>query len=74
MGVIVREEFIYDYCEKPIVDSDVLVARLTLRKRGARGLGREVALALHPGCSDKLTAKASGLTRARRRAEVVEAA
>jgi hypothetical protein len=74
LGVIVRQEFVCDYCAKPIVDSDVLIARLTLRKRGARGLGREVGLALHPGCSDNLTANASGLTRARRRrAEVVEA-
>ncbi len=66
MGVIVREEFICDYCTKPIVDSDVLVARLSLRKLGARGLGREAGLALHPACSDKLTAKASGLARTRR--------
>ena len=73
MGVIVREEFICDYCAKPIVDTDVLVARLTLRKRGARGLGREVGLALHPGCSERLTANASGLARARlARTEVVE--
>ncbi len=74
LGVIVREEFVCDYCAKPITNSDVLIARLTLRKRGARGLGREVGLALHPGCSDRLTANASGMARTRSpRAEVVEA-
>ena len=42
MGVIVTEEYVCDYCTKPIRNADVLVGRLSLRKRGARGLGREV--------------------------------
>jgi hypothetical protein len=71
VGIIVREEYLCDYCAKPITDSDVQVGRLSIRKRGARGLGREVFLALHAGCSDKLTANASGLSRSRRsRAEI----
>ena len=71
MGVIVREEYVCDYCARPISDSDMQLGKLSVRKRGARGLGREVLLTLHAGCSDKLTANASGLSRSRRsRAEI----
>ena len=66
MGVIVREEYVCDYCGKPITDGDVLMGRLSLRKRGARGVGREVALALHVACSDRLTDNAAGTQRRRR--------
>jgi hypothetical protein len=73
VGVIVREEYVCDYCSKPITDGDMLIGRLTLRKQGARGLGREVVLTLHPPCSSKLTANASGTARGRRvRAATVE--
>ena len=55
MGVITKQEYVCDYCNKTITGADVLIGKLALRKRGARGLGREVLLALHPECSAKLT-------------------
>jgi len=66
VGVIVTEEYVCDYCTKRIPNADVLVGRLSLRKQGARGLGREVGLTLHPACLDKLIAAASGVARTRR--------
>jgi hypothetical protein len=48
VGVIVTEEYVCDYCTKRIPNADVLLGRLSLRKQGARGLGREVRLTLHP--------------------------
>ena len=65
MGVIVTEEYVCDYCTKRIPNADALVGRLSLRKQGARGLGREVGLALHPACLDRFTAKATGVVRTR---------
>ncbi len=61
MGVIVREEYVCDYCGKGITDSNILIGKLALRKQGARGLGREVVLTLHPVCSESAA-------RSRRRA------
>src|SRR5207302_5571425 len=55
VGVITKEEYVCDYCNKTIRNADVLIGKLALRKRGARGLGREVVLALHPACSERLT-------------------
>ena len=66
MGVIVTEEYVCDYCTKRIPNADVLVGRLSLRKQGARGLGREVGLTLHSACLDKLTARPSSVVRTRR--------
>ena len=66
MGVIVTEEYVCDYCTKRIPDTDVLVGRLSLRKQGARGLGREVGLTLHSACLDKLTVSATGVVHTRR--------
>ena len=68
MGVIVTEEYLCDYCTKRIPNADVLVGRLSLRKQGARGLGREVGLTLHPACLEKFTARATGVVRSRRSA------
>jgi hypothetical protein len=65
VGVIVTEEYVCDYCTKRIPNADALVGRLSLRKQGARGLGREVGLALHPACLDRFTAKATGVVRTR---------
>jgi hypothetical protein len=73
VGVIVTEEYVCDYCTKRIPNADVLVGRLSLRKQGARGLGREVGLTLHPACLDKFTAKASGVARTRRSDSAVQA-
>ncbi|MCA1839695.1 MAG: hypothetical protein ABR507_05065 [Actinomycetota bacterium] len=66
MGLILKEEYICDYCGKPITGGDVLVARLALRRQGARGLGRDFSLAFHPACSEKLTKYASPAPRQRR--------
>ena len=66
MGVIVREEYVCDYCGKGITDSNILIGKLALRKQGARGIGREVMLALHAVCSEKLTENSTGRGRARR--------
>jgi hypothetical protein len=55
VGVITKEEYVCDYCNKTITSADILIGKLALRKRGARGLGREVVLALHPACSERLT-------------------
>ncbi|MGH2767673.1 MAG: hypothetical protein ACRDIF_01775 [Actinomycetota bacterium] len=64
--MILKEEYICDYCGKGISGGDVLVGRLGLRKQGARGLGREFGLALHSSCSTKLTQHASQVPRPRR--------
>ena len=66
MGITVREEYVCDYCANPITDADVLVGKLTMRKQGARGIGREVMLALDAVCSEKLTENSTGRGRARR--------
>lgn len=69
MGVIVKEEYVCDYCAKPITDTNILIGKLALRKQGARGLGREVLLTLHPNCSESLTKNAPSAARGRRRRE-----
>ena len=74
MGVIVREEYVCDYCGKGITDANILIGKLALRKQGARGLGREVVLTLHPSCSESLTKNAPSAARTRRRSPSVEAA
>ena len=66
MGVIIREEYVCDYCSKAITDSNILIGKLALRKQGARGLGREVVLTLHPVCAEGLTKNAPSASRARR--------
>ncbi|HWD08810.1 MAG TPA: hypothetical protein VHA57_06915 [Actinomycetota bacterium] len=66
MGVILKEEYVCDYCGKTISGGDVLVGKLAVRRQGARGLGREFGLAFHGSCSNKLTAHASPVTRTRR--------
>lgn len=71
MGVIVKEEYVCDFCAKPITDTNILIGKLALRKQGARGLGREVVLTLHPTCSESLTKNAPSAPRTRRRREVV---
>ncbi|GAC1365416.1 MAG: hypothetical protein NVSMB32_08920 [Actinomycetota bacterium] len=71
MGVIVKEEYVCDFCAKPITDTNILIGKLALRKQGARGLGREVVLTLHPICSESLTKNAPSAPRTRRRREAV---
>lgn len=67
MGIIVRREYVCDFCGKAI-GKDVLVGRVTLRKAGARGLGRNFDVALHDTCSEKLTRHAAPAVTARRKA------
>lgn len=66
MGVILKEEYVCDYCGKTISGGDVLLGRLAVRKQGARGLGKEYGLAFHAACSGKLTQHASSVPRQRR--------
>ena len=73
VGVITKQEYVCDYCKKTIRNADVLIGKLALRKRGARGLGREVVLALHPACSERLTdSTAAGPVRRSRVKRAVE--
>ena len=58
MGLIKSKEHVCDYCGSPVSGQEILIGKLSLRKRGARGLGREIALSLHPACLDKLTENA----------------
>ena len=69
MGVIVREEYVCDFCDKAIGDTDALVGRLSLRKAGARGLGRNLDVALHADCSVKLTQFATPVSIPRKAAQ-----
>jgi hypothetical protein len=73
VGTIVTEEYVCDYCTKRIPNADVLVGRLSLRKPGARGLGRQVGLTLHPACLDRFTANATSVVRARRSRSAAQA-
>lgn len=73
MGVILKEEYVCDFCGKTISGGDVLVGRLAVRKQGARGLGREFGLAFHGACSNKLTSHASPVTRQRRSSKAATA-
>lgn len=68
MGIIFKEEYVCDYCGDAIIGGEVLVAKLGLRRYGARGLGREFALAFHDACSAKLIEHAAPVTRQRRAA------
>jgi hypothetical protein len=69
MGVVVRQEYVCDFCGRAIGDGSALVGRLSLRKAGARGLGRNLELALHDTCSDKLTRHAAPFTAHRKAAQ-----
>jgi hypothetical protein len=66
MGVIVSEEYVCDFCGKAVKNDEALVGGLSLRKAGARGLGRSFSLALHPKCSEKLTRHAAPVTGPRK--------
>jgi hypothetical protein len=66
MGVIIREEYVCDFCGKGIGE-DAVVGRLSLRKAGARGLGRNLNVALHETCSQKLTRYAAPVRSERKR-------
>jgi hypothetical protein len=68
MGVIVRQEYVCDFCGKAIVNGDALVGRVSLRKAGARGLGRNFEMTLHDTCSEKLTRYAAPATAHRKAA------
>jgi hypothetical protein len=63
MGLIKSREYVCDYCGSPVNGPEMLIGKLALRKRGARGLSREIALSLHPDCLEKLTKNAEKLGR-----------
>ena len=66
MGLIRSEEYVCDYCGTSVSSPEMLIGKLALRKRGARGLSREIALSLHPDCLEKLTENAERPARRRR--------
>ena len=67
MGLIRSKEYVCDYCGSPVNGPEMLIGRLALRKRGARGLSREIAISLHPDCLEKLTENAERPGRRRHR-------
>ena len=67
VGLIRSKEYVCDYCGNPVNGPEMLIGRLALRKRGARGLSREIALSLHPDCLEKLTENAERPGRRRPR-------
>ena len=67
VGLIRSEEYVCDYCGSAVSSPDMLIGKLALRKRGARGLSREISLSLHPDCLEKLTENAERPGRRRPR-------
>ena len=66
VGLIRSREYVCDYCGGQVNGSEMLIGKLALRKRGARGLSREIALSLHPACLERLTENAERPGRRRR--------
>ena len=66
MRLIRSKENVCDYCGSPVNGPEMLIGKLALRKRGARGLSREISLSLHPDCLEKLTENAERPARRRR--------
>ena len=63
MGVVVTEQFVCDYCGKPIsgkgTRGEAVVGRMTLHLMGAPGKARRCPeLAFHPACEANLTRNA----------------
>lgn len=50
MAIIRVEEYTCDFCSEPIKLEEVYSGTLAVRKRGAHGRGREVALSMHERC------------------------
>jgi hypothetical protein len=67
MGRVVREEYVCDFCGEAIGDARAFVGHLSLRRIGARGLGRDFDVALHDTCSEKLTRFAPPAARRQKR-------
>jgi hypothetical protein len=66
VGLIRSQEYVCDYCGSPVNSREMLIGKLALRRRGARGLSREIALSLHPDCLERLTENAERPGRRRR--------
>jgi hypothetical protein len=66
VGLIRSKEYVCDYCGSPVNSSEMLIGKLALRRRGARGVSREMALSLHPDCLERLTENAERPGRRRR--------
>jgi hypothetical protein len=67
MGVIVTHEFVCDFCGQEVKRDEALVGALALRRAGARGQSRNFEVALHDGCSAKLTQHADAVRQPKRR-------
>jgi len=50
MAIIKVEEHTCDICGRSIPLEEVHIGKLSVRKRGARGLARETTLSMHEGC------------------------
>ena len=50
MAIIKVEEHTCDICGRSIPLADVYLGALKVRKRGARGIAREITLSLHQKC------------------------
>jgi hypothetical protein len=73
MAIIRVEEHYCDFCGKPIPLEEVHIGKLSVRKRGARGLARETTLSMHEGCVPTVKTptsrdRANGAVRRRSRA------
>jgi hypothetical protein len=74
MGVVLKEEYVCDYCKRPATPGEVLVGTMTTHRKGAKGRGSKPArLVFHPTCAGKLTKDAGRPVRTRRTRGVVSA-
>lgn len=56
MGIIIKEEYVCDFCGNPVEGAEkLMVGRLQLRKSGARGMSRNFEIVMHNLCADELT-------------------
>lgn len=67
MGVVLKEQYVCDYCGRRAIPSEVLVGTMTTHRKGAKGRGSNPAkLAFHPACAGKLTRAAGKVVRTRK--------
>jgi hypothetical protein len=67
MGVTFVEEFVCNYCGKPVAPDDVWIGTLETRRHGSKGRGSQAPkLAFHPTCAGALTKGAEKVSRPRK--------
>jgi len=67
VGLIRSEEYVCDYCGSAVSSPEMLIGKLALRKRGARGLRRDIPLSLYFFCGETPTENAERPGRRRPR-------